>query len=656
MRNLNQHSNHWIGNLTGSSDMWWREEEEAKKGKDVIALAGYRRAIANFVNIVTGRTDIPVTYNSNDASYTDGKAVFLSGNMNDKNFDPNVGLALHEGSHVAHTDFEVLQNLSTYLHKRYGDDSYQIKHKVQMLFNWVEDRRIDYIMFKSAPGYQNYYHAMYDKYFNFKIIDKGLRSTEHRDPTWSSYEFRIINFTNKNTDLDALPGLRKIYKMINLKRDWSKLDTNDCLRIAVNVWDEINKHIEDIVTSEESEGSESQENKSGGSSSGSGKNGQDDNSQSENLSEGEFDLKPNQSRSLENAISKQQSMLKDHPKKTKLAKADSAAVKTAEASGAYNVEGGDSGEFREFGRSKMHCTVIPKLTDDMVKASKDWRQSDMYPFLCNWNSAIDRQTVIVQQGIVLGKKLGKKLQVRNEERHTKWTRQESGRIDKRLIAELGFSNENIFKTTFVEKYNDAYMHISIDGSGSMNGENFENAIKSTVAVCQAASMVGNIHIQVSLRVTTSHRGKTGPVRPMIVIMYDSKANNMSHIKKYWKYVQTSGTTPEGLCFEAIEKQIIKESAGRDSFFVNYSDGQPYFTSKDYYYSGPSAYRHVKNQIDKFKANGIKVMSFFLSSYDWGNDSPSMGAFKKMYGQDAIQINPTQLVPLAKEFNKKFLQK
>ena len=202
--------------------------------------------------------------------------------------------------------------------------------------------------------------------------------------------------------------------MINLKRDWSKLDTNDCLRIAVNVWDEINKHIEDIVTSEESEGSESQENKSGGSSSGSGKNGQDDNSQSENLSEGEFDLKPNQSRSLENAISKQQSMLKDHPKKTKLSKADSAAVKTAEASGAYNVEVGDSGEFREFGRSKMHCTVIPKLTDDMVKASKDWRQSDMYPFLCNWNSAIDRQTVIVQQGIVLGKKLGKKLQVRNE--------------------------------------------------------------------------------------------------------------------------------------------------------------------------------------------------------------------------------------------------
>ena len=79
MTRINQNSNYWIGNLTGSSDMWWREELEEKKGKDVVALAGYRRAIANFVNIVTGRVDIPVTYNANDESFTDGKKVYLSG-------------------------------------------------------------------------------------------------------------------------------------------------------------------------------------------------------------------------------------------------------------------------------------------------------------------------------------------------------------------------------------------------------------------------------------------------------------------------------------------------------------------------------------------------------------------------------------------------
>ena len=34
-----------------------------KKGKDLVALAGYKRAISNFVNIVTGM-NIPVTFNS----------------------------------------------------------------------------------------------------------------------------------------------------------------------------------------------------------------------------------------------------------------------------------------------------------------------------------------------------------------------------------------------------------------------------------------------------------------------------------------------------------------------------------------------------------------------------------------------------------------
>ena len=48
------------------------------------------------------------------------------------------------------------------------------------------------------------------------------------------------------------------------------------------------------------------------------------------------------------------------------------------------------------------------------------------------------QTGFVEAGIALGTKLGKKLQVRGESRDTKWSRLDSGRIDKRLIAELGF--------------------------------------------------------------------------------------------------------------------------------------------------------------------------------------------------------------------------
>ena len=178
MKHINQNTNYWTGNLTGSSDMWWREDDEVKKGRDVVALASYRSAIANYVNIVTGRTDIPVTYNSADESYTDGKKVYLSGSMNEKNFDPNVGLALHEGSHITHTDFEVLENLRQtvidYFNLRdvnYQDNvnTYEYTSRVKDLLNYVEDRRIDYIIFKSAPGYKNYYHSMYKKYFEFAM-------------------------------------------------------------------------------------------------------------------------------------------------------------------------------------------------------------------------------------------------------------------------------------------------------------------------------------------------------------------------------------------------------------------------------------------------------------------------------------------------------
>ena len=195
MTRINTNSDFWTGNVTGSSDMWWRlTDEEPKKGKDLVALAGYRRAIANFVNIVTNRTDISVVYNNSDHSFTDGGKVVLSGTMNEKNFDPSVGLALHEGSHIVHSDFELLRELKNAIASHYkinraklnygSDESYDFEamvEKIKDLLNYVEDRRIDYLTFRSAPGYKNYYHAMYDKYFNFRVINKGLKSSEYRD-------------------------------------------------------------------------------------------------------------------------------------------------------------------------------------------------------------------------------------------------------------------------------------------------------------------------------------------------------------------------------------------------------------------------------------------------------------------------------------------
>ena len=657
MNRLNNTSDYWIGNLTGSSDMWWRDEETSK-GRDLVQLASYRSAISNYVNIVTGRTDIPVTYNSNDESYTDGKKVYLSGNMDSKNFDPNVGLALHEGSHIVHSDFELLRNLSRIVDERYGDEYGQVAAKIKSLINYIEDRRIDFQVFKSAPGYQNYYHAMYDKYFNFKVIDKALKSNEHREATWESYEFRIINFTNKNTDLDALPGLREIYRTIDLKNISRLKSTTDVMKVAFEVYDIIMKN---IVTSNESEEKESESKDGSGSSDSKGSNGEGtsvDTGDKEMKADGKPaptddmpELTPNQQRSLENAVKKQKQLIDGQTKKVKLTKAEKASISSVEKTGAYTKEVG-TGKHQ-----KTNCVILPRLTQAMFEEDMDWELRRLYPFVDSWSTRrsdggmTETQQAVID-GIRLGRILGKKLQVRNEERTTKWSRQDSGRLDKRIIAELGFNNDRVFKTTLTEKYNDAFIHISIDGSGSMDGKKFNNALKSTAAICQAASMAGNIHVQVTYRSTINMKNHTSP---LLVVLYDSKVNKMIHIKKYWGMLQTSGTTPEGLCFEAISQQIINTSAGRDAYFLNYSDGMPWFSNKGIDYSGYSALNHTREQVSNFRKNGINILSFFIEDSEWGRDRLKRD-FKSMYGQDASMIDSTKVVALAKELNKKFLQK
>jgi hypothetical protein len=95
-----------------NSSFWLNEDflsNQSEIRADIIKLASYKRAIANFVRIVTNRTDIEVNYSSGSQSYTDGKSVVISSKISDTEFDCTVGLALHEGSHIALSDFRFLK-------------------------------------------------------------------------------------------------------------------------------------------------------------------------------------------------------------------------------------------------------------------------------------------------------------------------------------------------------------------------------------------------------------------------------------------------------------------------------------------------------------------------------------------------------------------
>jgi hypothetical protein len=83
-----------------------------RRSNDIMKLVSYKRAVSNFVNIVTGMP-IRVTFDERGTdSYTDGKEVVISSKMDDGEFDPVVGLALHEGSHIKLTDFETLRKIT----------------------------------------------------------------------------------------------------------------------------------------------------------------------------------------------------------------------------------------------------------------------------------------------------------------------------------------------------------------------------------------------------------------------------------------------------------------------------------------------------------------------------------------------------------------
>ena len=698
-KRTNPFSSFWADNEwnTRRTDIIEDIDEPVKKGVDHIQLAQYRRAISNFVNIVTGRSDIPVQFQSRDSSYTDGKKVMIGSKIDEKNFDPVVGLALHEGSHIKLSDFEFLRNLENNIPQeiyidaeKIGYSRFDVRDHVKSLLNYVEDRRIDWYVFSTSPGYKGYYQSMYDKYFHSAIIDKGIKSNEYTNLDWDSYIFRILNLTNKTRRLDVLPGLDKIYNLIFSNGKVKTLtSTEDAFNVALDVYGVIldnvailpqtaegNKMMNDELDSEiaqalqdldtenyhrERNGLEPMTPEEAGIPMPSSEDMlPEDSNSSGNPPASDVELTEKQIKQLQNALDKQQKFNDGKPVKTgKLTKKDAAMVKTMEDAGVETVSAGTSieqqgsydyhtGEYQTSYKG-IEVIYVKKLTQSMIDDSA-------FPYLLRQRYDWSEPTTWLTEGIALGTKLGRKLQVRGESRDLKWNRLDAGRIDKRLIAELGFGNERVFQTTFTESYADAFLHISVDASGSMSGSKWHNTMKSVVAICKAVDMISNVDVAVSFRSThTSNRRSYGSEHPLVLVGYDSRVDKFNKVKRMFPNIYPGGTTPEGLCFEALLKDIVPTSNDRDSYFLNLSDGMPMFSGKDFSYYNENAINHTKAQVNEFRKMGIKVLSYFVgdSDYDRGQN---MNDFKTMYGTDAEFINLQNVTQISKTMNSKFLEK
>ena len=675
-------------NNNGFSSFWFDENEgnrvndvlgiEEKQGVDLIKLASLRRAISNFVTIVTGQ-DIPVTFKtSGKDSFTDGKKIQIGSSLKEGDFDWTVGLALHEGSHIILSDFSLLKNLEMNVPQELfmraenmGISRMELLKNIKNVLNYVEDRRIDNFIFKSAPGYKGYYHAMYDKFFYTKVIDKGLLSSEKCEESWDSYMFRIINLHNTNTRLGALKGLKEISRTIGLGSISRLENSQDALDVSIKVISIILDNI--VIEKPETENQEGSQSQSGDSSesgeSGEGSGSSDepktvtdeelqdmiDNGSLEDASDTDeskdtqlVELSDNQKKMLENAIKKQEKFLNGDIQKKRVTKKDLKSLESVEQSGMRIEKVGedykDDYSYYQRKSSSTECIVIDNLTQGLIDSGE-------IHMLSNYRSEENQENI--NRGIVLGKKLGRKLQIRNESRMTTFTRKNSGKIDKRLLSELGFGNTDVFQQTFVDSYSDALLWISIDASGSMGGKKWNRTMTSVTAIAKAASMTQNLDVVIDFRSSYSQGyGRGSDSKPLLLIAYDSRKDKFSKIQRLFQSIHPSGITPEGLCFEAIMDKLVPSSKDRDSYFLNFSDGQPYFSNSDIDYSGHGASVHTKKMVEKIREKGISVLSYFIKDSYGG----SIGDFTTMYGKDAKDIDVTNVMSVAKTMNERFLQK
>jgi len=183
----------------------------------------------------------------------------------------------------------------------------------------------------------------------------------------------------------------------------------------------------------------------------------------------------------------------------------------------------------------------------------------------------------------------------------------------------------------------------------------ENTQTAVAAIIKACSMINNVDLVVSYRSTqNSGRTRSGKSYPLMLIAYDSRVDKISKVKNLFHLLRPSGTTPEGLCFEAVMKEIEMGSNDKDSYFLNFSDGMPMFSNDDIDYNYDTAINHTKKMVREIRNRGVKVLSYFIGD-SWDRDRAD-STFTKMYGSDSEFIDVTSVLPVAKTMNKKFLEK
>ena len=599
------------------SAYWLNHTPEGKF--NLIELAHTQRAISNFVKIQTGK-EIPVEFYAKDDgdSMTDGKKITISSVINTHNLDSIVGLALHEGAHCIYTDFNVLKKIANRL---IYSNLLGGRRWIEMLLNFIEDRRIDNLVYNNAPGYQDYYRSMYERYFYNKIIDQGLKGKEYRNENWDSYMFRIINMFNKNTDPTALNVLPTIYEIVDLKNINRLKGTKDSLELAIEIYKFLNIHFSTMKR--EDLKNQHQKNKQ--------------NSKKNSTSKEE----------IKKIFNKQEQFLQGQTPKTSLTKKETKQVK---AIGKSNIKIKDvKVEKYRYNDLDTSCPVhvIKGITPAII-------ESNLYDIF-SINDLKFRQQV--EDGINIGKKLLHKLRIRNEQITLASKRLKVGKIDPRRIYAANFEDDLFYKIDKAN-YKSMSLHVSIDGSGSMEGTKWEQVLTNTIALGYVALKMDNIDLTISIRTTGKNPNLSSQTEqiPLLVLAFDSKKHTLKDLKRL-AYYRVSGLTPEGMCLNALNEYIPNSSYYLDSYLINMSDGYPTFEKSGFRYGGKKAILDTTKAVKTIKKKSVKILSYFIQTpTTYTKEEELIKNFQTMYGKEASFIDPKNINEVTKTLNSLFLEK
>ncbi len=615
------------------SDYWLADKEPNLSNMfDFLQL---QRAVANFVKIVSGR-DIPVEFQYHNEKSTIDK-IIISADLSD--IDATVGLAIHEtmtfvNSHrwciskiidlvndsylsARHANYKDVPSSKRYEYKK------MIRSEIEGVYAMIEYWRIDHLTARSSPGYKGYIEVSYHKIFNPALTIELLnrqRNNYYRIKSFFCF-FALVADCNlyKNGIHSILiktpdPLFPLLQELIDINHI-SRLQTSeDALALAIEVWELIDAMATKVLPEE---------------------------------------LAPDQD-VLETGLENEPDTLEESEAQHHVEEQFAFAglnipkknISTAQKNDLNHILSNSSSKYyTDYENRRIKVVVINELTRDMIYSGR-------HPFF-NIQS-IHHTEEAVKEGLNLGKQLARKIAFRSDQHQTRYSRLEAGKIDRRLLHSVAYGNQEVFYKTKEEPLPTVNFHISIDGSHSMAGSCFLRSLKTAVAIAQAADLVKNITVTISLRYFTTDNVTT---LPLLLVAYDSQRDKISKIKQLFRHLNATGPTPEGLCYPVITDLMDKKGrtgAQSENYFINLYDGMPGFViDNECIYEGKPAMEHTRNETLRMRRHGFKILSYYVVSPEWKvrEVNATFEHFKYMYGKDAQMINLNALGELARSLNR-----